>query len=72
MLRLTGAWHVYDEGDGDASVEHCETNTKRTSRWRGDRSRGGRRHEGEAKGGDDAKVRQRVPMAQLRHSENVQ
>ena len=29
MLAMTGAWHVYDEGDGDANVEHCETNTKR-------------------------------------------
>ena len=75
MLAMTGACHMYDEGDGDANAEHCETNAKRivplarrSLEGEGDDMNARRR----GRGGDDAKDRERVPMAQLRHSENVQ
>ena len=51
MLAMTGACHMYDEGDGDANAERLR-NKRKADRAAGEAIArgGGRRHEGEAKG----------------------
>ena len=51
MLAMTGACHMYDEGDGDANAERLR-NKRKADRAAGEAIArgGGRRHECEAKG----------------------